>query len=290
MSRSVPSQIREFIAAQFQLAVDWVGHNDRGNAGPSKITFGHEHHGPALFALRSLLAKLPEELLLLGPTEGSQFTHAVAAIDLRLELWRSGDLQGSRSSMYPLPIGPYAGWSPVAVVYKLLEGCPDESPARDTNELAFILDPALRSSLRLDSHEATRALAAGQWKSATVMAGSVVEALLLAALSHCETARAREAAKISKRYPVDQKAVKDRLESWSLYPLIAAAEGLEIISQDTAKLATLARGFRNLIHPGRAQRAGVSADKGTSYTALAAVERVVADVKRWAEVEHGGGI
>jgi hypothetical protein len=288
VARSVPSQIREFIAAHFPPAVEWVEASDRGLVG-SKVTFNYLPHGPALIALRNLLRELPEELLLLGPTEGSQFTHAVASIDLTLEHWRAGD-KGGGGTLYPLRVGPFSAWSPVALVYKLLEGCPDESPAPDTHELAFISDRALRFSLRLDVHEATRALAAGQWKSATVMAGSVVEAVLLAALTRAGVGLAREAARRNTHNPVEERFLKGTLESWSLYPMIAAAEGLEIISEDTAKLATIARGFRNLIHPGRAQRTGVSADKGTSYTALAAVERVVADVKRWAEAEYDGAI
>jgi hypothetical protein len=42
--------------------------------------------------------------------------------------------------------------------------------------------------------------------------------------------------------------------------------------------ADLARDFRNLIHPGRAQRTGADCDRGTALTALAAIELVVRDL------------
>ena len=48
-----------------------------------------------------------------------------------------------------------------------------------TTELVFIPDAGLREGLRLDISTANQALANGEWKAATVLAGSVVEALLL---------------------------------------------------------------------------------------------------------------
>jgi hypothetical protein len=69
--------------------------------------------------------------------------------------------------------------SPVAIVREMLSRCPDASPSPATNELAFISDVALRESIRLDVSTASSALHNGEWKAATVLAGSAVEALLL---------------------------------------------------------------------------------------------------------------
>jgi hypothetical protein len=51
-----------------------------------------------------------------------------------------------------------------------------------------------------------------------------------------------------------------------------------IIKPETITLALLAKGFRNLIHPGRSIRLGEKCNRGTAYTALAALEHVVNDL------------
>jgi hypothetical protein len=67
------------------------------------------------------------------------------------------------------------------LIRRALAACPDESPAPETRELAFIEDTELRDGLRLDISAINRALSNSEWKAATVLAGSVVEALLLSA-------------------------------------------------------------------------------------------------------------
>jgi hypothetical protein len=69
--------------------------------------------------------------------------------------------------------------NPVQLLYKTLKQCPDAAPAPGTTDLLFITDPTLREELRLDVSMADQALANGEWKAATVPAGSDVEALLL---------------------------------------------------------------------------------------------------------------
>jgi hypothetical protein len=65
------------------------------------------------------------------------------------------------------------------------------------------------------------------------------------------------------------------LERWDLAEYIAVAEALTTIDVDTAQQARLAKNFRNLIHPGRAQRLAQVCDRGTALAALAAVAMVV---------------
>src|SRR5262249_43145879 len=67
-------------------------------------------------------------------------------------------------------------------------------------------------------------------------------------------------------------------EDWGLAQLIDVAEALQLIETNTATQARLAKDFRNLIHPGRAQRAREVCDRGTALTALAAAELVVRDL------------
>ena len=68
-------------------------------------------------------------------------------------------------------------------------------------------------------------------------------------------------------------------ETWDLAQYIEAAMILQLIKRETGDQAILAKGFRNLIHPGRAQRLATSCDKGTALAALAGVEFVARDLK-----------
>ena len=67
-------------------------------------------------------------------------------------------------------------------------------------------------------------------------------------------------------------------DNWTLPQFIEVTEHLAIIKQDTAIQAKLAKDFRNLIHPGRAQRTAQACDRATALSALAAVEHVVRDL------------
>lgn len=60
---------------------------------------------------------------------------------------------------------------------------PTQFPAEDTADLLFISDADLRANLRSDLVAMDRALSNGEWKAATVLAGSVLDALLLWALN-----------------------------------------------------------------------------------------------------------
>jgi hypothetical protein len=58
----------------------------------------------------------------------------------------------------------------LAVVRDSLSKCPDEAPAPNTVELAFIKEDDLRKSLRSDIAAIYRAHSNGEWKAATVIA------------------------------------------------------------------------------------------------------------------------
>src|SRR5205823_11613362 len=105
------------------------------------------------------------------------YLSSVAAIEIAIATWQSG---GPAFSLQGLP-----GFGDVDVVVLLrraLIKCPDQAPAPGTAELAFIPDQEMSESLRLDMSAATTDFASGEWKGATVLSGSVLEALLLWAL------------------------------------------------------------------------------------------------------------
>jgi hypothetical protein len=107
---------------------------------------------------------------------------------------------------------------------------------------------------------ATSALHNGEYKAATVLAGAVAEALLLWAVMNA------------------LNPPSGNPEEWSLGKLIDEAKARSLITDSTFKQAKLAQNFRNLIHPGRAQRTKETCNRATALTAIAAVEHIVNDL------------
>jgi hypothetical protein len=65
-----------------------------------------------------------------------------------------------------------------------------------------------------------------------------------------------------------------------LQQYIPVARQLKHIGSATAQAADLGREFRNLIHPGAAQRKETLCNRGTAYSAAGALEHVVDDMRR----------
>ena len=231
---------------------------------------------PSLAALVQLVEAVPSEFIRLEPQEFADFTAGAAAVKGFVEM-----LQATRSSHgASMALRNYAA-HPIEMLRSALIKCKDEAPSPDSTELTFIADAALRDSIRLDISEANRALAEGQWKGATVLAGSALEALLLRALQEHEAAhagaRAGAVSALLGNATLKQQP-HGNPERWDLHEYIAVARHLGLINTGTAIQASQAREFRNLIHPGRAQRLGQTCDRATALAALAAVEFVARDL------------
>ena len=131
----------------------------------------------------------------------------------------------------------------------------------------------------MDISTAHNSLANGESKSATVMAGAAIEALLLWALQeHTTRAERDQAAQALMGVGTLTKKPGTNLQQWVLDQFIEVGAYLAIIDADTAIQARLARNYRNLIHPGRAIRLGQTCDRGTALSAAAAVELVSRDL------------
>lgn len=173
--------------------------------------------------------------------------------------------------------------NPIALIRAAMAECRDEAPASDTVGLPFITDPELRESIRLDISAANRGLAEGEWKASTVLGGSAVEALLLWALqqgeARTEGVRANAIAAVMSAGTLTRRP-DNNVERWDLHEYVEIAAHLRLITADTATAVRLSRRFRDLIHPGRAQRLGQRCDRSTALAALAAVEAVARDLSR----------
>jgi len=265
MPRVVPSQVVRFIkTAPFRER-------------PNKIVAMSDVEPALLRGVLDLLSQMPDELLTMDSDEYISFVHGKAEIEEILETWASNRDAGLGRRQYECELHK----NPLTRIREALAKCPDESPAPGTSELNFIMDADLRTELQTDVGRINRALANGEWKAATVLAGSAAEALLLWALNN-------------KRSPADITIAiqtlkanggltanpdPNRLERWNLYEYIQVSENLGIIKPNTAKQTRLAKDFRNFIHPGVAQRLGEKCDRATALSAVAGMEHVVHDLK-----------
>jgi hypothetical protein len=173
-------------------------------------------------------------------------------------------------------MAPVAGADAVTTIRRILATLPDEYPPAAHAELQFISELDLRGSIRADVGAAHRALGGGEWKAATILAGSAIEALLHARLSQFDPMQ-RAAA---PRAPTS-KGVKKDLDDFVLYDCIVVAEDLKLINGATATAALLAKDYRNLIHPGRAARL-------SQQVGQVLVSGVI-DFRKSDFIGHGGG-
>jgi len=155
-------------------------------------------------------------------------------------------------------------------LYELLMKCPDDYPAPDATDPEFMDDADLRFDIRRDITEINRALQNTEWKASTVLAGSVIEALLLWALQN----RANE-----EQVRKTPSAKPKPLEEWYIGDYSAVACELGIIKESTKSAVAQAHHFRNLIHPGRAQRLATKCSRSTAQLSVGALEAVIEDLK-----------
>lgn len=264
MARVVPSQVVTYIEGAFR---------EIKTQPPGKPLSVHvdETVAARLNGLVSLAHQIPQELIQLDADDYSAYIANLGTIEITLDRWK---IVGNAITLPSLKRIPN-GLSPIQILHGLLFKCPDAFPSPDTTELQWVDDADLRQSLRLDLSSTNKALAEGEWKAATVLAGSVMEALLLWRLLKEDDAQVEKAChdlvtekKLDKKPPTDQTF-------WNLHQYIEVTAALNLISDESAKQARLAKGFRDLIHPGREQRLGQQCDRATALTAAAAVEHII---------------
>jgi hypothetical protein len=262
MPRVVPSQVVALIDQIFPFAA-----TERQGEIPRKIGLSL---GTAtqLRTIADLVDQIPGELIVVGGPEYGGLVAGVSAIRIAIETWQSQPNKLLQEVALEKLEGGFGTLGPVTLIRRALALCPDESPAPGTSKLNFIPDKDLREALRRDIGSVENDLANGEWKGATVLAGSVIEALLLWSLQQRSVDVANAKANPSK----------PQLEKWDLHDYIEVASELQILHPDTTTQARLAKNFRNLIHPGRAIRLGQVCDRATALSAVAAMEHVIRDL------------
>jgi hypothetical protein len=263
MPRIAPSRVVEFIDKVLLQGTN-TPTLGRGNAGQ-------------LRALVELVDKIPEELLTMDSDSYAGLICGVGQIREALAMWVGGGVENSRRNLDAVP--GFSGATAVALIRAAVKDCPDEAPAPSTAELKFITDPKLQENLRTDMGVVYRAIRDAEWKAATVLAGSVIEALLLWNLTPRPSAQIASAIKaLMAAKQLRTNPDPNDLERWNLYEYIQVAERLKVITPNTAIQARLAKDFRNFIHPGVTQRIGEKCDQATAFSAAAGMLLVVRDL------------
>ena len=256
MPRVVPSQIREFIDEVFPFALTQRHYN-----------VDIQYRGKVAALLR-LADELPEELVHMDSADYNHFVLSLSTIRSTLDFqpWISGGFPHAQH--YGMALG-----DAIFTLRTCIDPLSDQQIPEATTGLPFIADAPLRESIRADIAFANQALNGGEWKATTVLAGAAAEALLLWAITTKKTKTEVGAAR-SATIPKASSNPND----WGLDEYIKVAHNLALIRDNTAKQADLAKGFRNLIHPGRSARLKEVCNKGTAHSALAALELVLRDI------------
>jgi hypothetical protein len=136
----------------------------------------------------------------------------------------------------------------------------------------FISAPEFRHSLESDYQEMKTCFGAKAWKSAQVLAGSTVEALLIDYL-------------LATKDPT--RPVKDPLKL-TLGEAVQICRTEGVLSERASDLCSVVRSYRSLIHPGRAVRLNETPpDEGSATIALALVDLIIDEVARKRRSEFG---
>jgi hypothetical protein len=226
-------------------------------------------------SILDLIDRIPPELINL---EGEEYIFYLSSLSaLRAALSK---LQSTGGSVRLIKLKGFGNMNPLSSLRNLLEKLPDQFPSLSTPGLLFISDMDLRDELRMDISIANQALSNEEWKPATIIAGSAVEALLLWSLQQPQITKLQIKNAISNALSkkLINKDPGQDIENWTLHPLIEVAGDLKIIKNNTVNQCRLARDFRNLIHPGKGIRLGQKCNRATALTAIAALEHVINDL------------
>lgn len=228
------------------------------------LAFGYQHAGVITLLVRMIDA-IPEHILELRGHEALEFREAVETIRLVVNQWQTTNQQAAIRATRPGELNP------VSLVRKHLVDLPDEAAGEASSAFTFVTDQALRENLATDFKAVEDAIDRRAWKSATVLGGAVIEALLLAGLLTRESDALREANRLNFR---------SDLARLDLCELTTIAKELQMIEGSTADECQVARGFRNLIHPGRQRRLQQPCDRGTALVTMGAVDHVIRDLRK----------
>jgi hypothetical protein len=144
----------------------------------------------------------------------------------------------------------------------------------------FIRDEEIKNLLIRDWKEAKKAFQNELYKATVVLCGTVLEALLIDALSCI-----KEEAKFSyyQKYleGKNEGNKPPEIENWLLYQLIEIAKQQGVITSDVAKLSHIVRDYRNLIHLWAQKREQLRVDSHIASAVVNLLTVAYNDITKW---------
>lgn len=234
------------------------------------------HNAPTIAAIIGLVEKIPNEhFSFISSEEFAFYIAAVEALKNSILRWQFPTYDYHQHKLSGLNC--LNGRHPLSVIRGILSKCPDEAPTLQTNNLSFLnSDPEFNFSLRLDISNSFASHSNGQFKASCVLAGSVIEALLLWGLKKKNIPNFQPlfdtwvARRKSKPKTLDQD-----INKWGLEELINISREANLVSEGLANALSQVQNFRNLIHPGKQERLGQKPSRGTSLLSLGGMERLL---------------
>ena len=133
----------------------------------------------------------------------------------------------------------------------------------------FMTHEDLRDVLHQDHTEMLACFETEAWKAVHVLAGSIIEAVLV-------------------DYLLEEQHEKEKiLFKKNLHEIIELAKNKNILSDRTLDLCSVIKGYRNLVHPGRSVRTEDQVDEHTAQVALSLVEIIAEEISELRRSTHG---
>ena len=270
----LPSQIVEFIDNRFpEVKEQFEG---------SKAYFSCDKSRQGkVSTILQLIDQIPPYLLTISGEDFIQLMEAINELKVGITTWVTDPRHVIRKMRDGTRLNP------ITIIRIALSKCPDEGVEDSTDELLFIADPDFRETIRQDISSTNQALANSEWKATTVLAGSVIEALLLNAILKLKDKNPKEFERVRNKVIKDKrlgetlsKKLSDKPtgREWGLHQYIYFTFSAGIISETTAKECLLTKDFRNLIHPGRAERRQQKCDRGTALQTVGGMVHVIKEL------------
>jgi hypothetical protein len=255
----VPSQVVAAILKLFPLAQE-----------PRAVTL-QSHQLPELMTIVRLVRRVPPQLFTIPIERYIDLELAIEVIEQSLE-------QRQREQ-YAFTIVPIDAGSVIQVIYKVLTDCHGSVPASSAANLAFIMEAKTRDTISREIGSIESALRNGEWKAATALTGAVIEALLLWRLEQFPKQEIIDAVdRCFSTRTLKHRPKPDVLLQWTLPEMIETSAELRVLGPNTVTEARQCKDFRNLIHPGRVLALEAECNRGTAFSAAAALDFVVTDL------------
>jgi hypothetical protein len=141
-----------------------------------------------------------------------------------------------------------------------------------TRQFGYITDAPLRGIIERDYAElAIKLFPSGAWKSAVIIAGSILEAVLFDRLADVKWATQAKASSAAK----DSKGNAIKPDDWKLCHLIDIAVEIKLLPKDPADtIHRVLRDYRNFVHPKKEVRASHACTEAEAMLSFGALNSV----------------